>query len=224
MRAAAMGAAFLSLLSPLLLESPAWASAASATHVDFPYHGLAIDLDVGLSVPAADGNYRQFADTTLKVGLHAGWEMALHKYFLLEPEIEFDVIPVNTDDGTFNANNIHFNPTFTRIRFLAGARIAARFGKVEPFLRLGFGVDYIGGSVLPPIGDRKNFSSTGFVFKPGLGVQGEVWKHVVVGGEVALPVAPHNFGDVAPYFNSLGNHGAFTAFDIEIVAYAGFRY
>jgi hypothetical protein len=213
----------------LLLTSPALAN--DATHVDFPYHGLAVDLSVALSLPAADNTYTRFADPTARIGINVGWELAVHQYFLIEPELELDIIPVNTDDATFNDNNVHFNPAFNRVRFLIGARLAARIKKVEPFLRLGFGVDWIGGSVVPPIGNTRDFSSAGFAFKPGLGVQGEVYKHVVIGGEIAFPVASHNFGNVdqcggnvVSCFNGLQGNVSFTAFDVEIAIYAGFRY
>jgi hypothetical protein len=212
------------LLLTLLLSR---AAVADAVHVDFPYKGFFADVGLGVSVPIADGNYKQFADPTAVINLYAGWELALHKYFMLAPEIDLDLIPVNTNDGTFNANNVHFNASFFRFRFLVGARFAARFGKAEPFLRLGFGVDYFGGSVLPPVGNQRNFSSAGFAFKPSLGFQYEVAKYVVVGGEFSFPVSGQNFGDVAPFFNALNVNNRvvqFTAADFELAVFAGFRY
>jgi hypothetical protein len=209
----------------LLLAAPA---SAAIPKVDYPYNGLTADLDVGASIPAADSVFLRYADPTVKIGIHAGWEFALHKYFLIAPELNLDIIPVNTDENSFHANNIHFNATFTRIRFAVGARLALRFGKAEPFLRLGFGLDHITGNVLPPIGNQRNFSSSAFLFKPAFGFQYEIVKYVVLGVELALPVAGHNFGDVFPYFNALSPANArvvaFTAFDIEVGLFAGFRY
>ena len=215
-----MRAAFL----VLLLASPAMAG-----QVDFPYHGLAIDVDVGVSIPTADSQYLKFADATAKIGITGGWEFALHKMFLIAPEIGFDIIPVNSDDNTFNANNAHFNASFTRFRFLVGARFALRFDKAEPFVRLKIGADYIGGNVTPPFGNTSDYSSAAFVFKPSIGFQYEVWKHLVIGGEFATPVAGHDFGNVGcgvfpSCFNAIGPRVSFTAFDIEIAAFAGFRY
>jgi opacity protein-like surface antigen len=205
------------------------AALADAVHVEYPYHGLYGAVDLGLSAPLADSRYTPFADVTFKVGMHFGWELALHKYFLLAPELNLDIMPINSDDTTFNANNAHFDATFTRVRFLVGARFSLRFGKAEPFMRIGFGLDFIGGHVLPPIGNSRDFSSTAFAFKPALGFQYEVAKYVLVGGELAFPVgAGHNFGDVFPYFNALSPPNnrvvQFTSFDLEFVVYAGFRY
>jgi opacity protein-like surface antigen len=205
------------------------AALADAVHVDYPYHGLYGAVDIGVSAPLADSRFTAFADPTFKVGMHFGWELALHKYFLLAPELNLDIMPVNTDDSTFNANNAHFDATFTRVRFLVGGRFSLRFGKAEPFMRIGFGLDYIGGHVLPPIGNQRDFSTTAFSFKPALGFQYEVAKYFLVGGELAFPIgAGHNFGQVDLYFNGLTQRNnaplQFTAADIEVALFAGFRY
>jgi hypothetical protein len=201
---------------------------ADGVHVDYPYHGFYASADVGVSGPVANNNWVNFADPTVKIGIHAGWELALHKYFLLAPELNLDIIPVNTDDGNFYAQNLNYDAAFTRVRFLIGARFSARIGKAEPFLRLGFGVDYIGGHVRPPGGNPGDFSSAAFAFKPALGFQYEVAKYITVGGELAFPLGiGHSFGNTRPFFNPFGPLGdgvvSFTAFDIDFVAFVGFR-
>jgi hypothetical protein len=198
------------------------AALADAVHVDFPYKGFFVDLGLGPTVPVAEDMYRRFAEPTAVIGLYTGWELALHKHFMLAPEVNLDLIPVN--DATFN--NLQYNASFFRVRFLVGARFVLRFGKAEPFLRLGFGVDYFGGNVQEPAGSQAHFSSAAFTFKPAMGFQYEVAKYVVVGGQFAFPVAvTHSFDNLNGLFYPLDVlNSAFTALDFDFMGYAGFRY
>jgi hypothetical protein len=201
------------------------AALADAVHVDFPYKGFFVDLGLGPTIPVAEDMYKRLADPTAVIGLYTGWELALHKHFMLAPELNLDLIPVNTNDATFN--NAGYNASFFRVRFLVGARFVLRFGKAEPFVRVGFGVDWIGGTVREPTaGFQGAFASTGFTFKPAMGFQYEVARYVVVGGQFAFPVSgTHSLGNSYPLFYSLDVvNNAFTALDFDFMVYAGFRY
>jgi opacity protein-like surface antigen len=194
---------------------------AAPSRYGYEYHGLAIDLGAGVAIPAADSDYTKNTDVSFKLQLHVGYEIPVHKMVLVAPELSFAFIPVNTDDATFQDNHVDAN--FQRYRFLAGGRIGLRLGRrVVPYLRIGLGVDHVSGKTtvaVPVIGSQTtSFSSTAFVFEPGLGVQVEIIKHLIAGGVLDFPIAAHDFGKV------FGQSQKFTAFDVEIVGYLGYRY
>jgi hypothetical protein len=200
----------------ILLAVVGLAAPAVAAERDYPYHGLAAELGMGVSAPVADKDYKNYADASFKLTMHAGWEFPVLPILLIAPELSFDFVPVNTNDGTFQNRNL--DASFQRYRVLFGGRLALRFGRVTPFLRLAFGVDHVTGKITAPFFGVTSYSSTAFGFEPALGVHVEVVKYFVVGAQVSFPVAAHDFG------KTLGTSVSFTAFDIDFTGTAGVRW
>jgi hypothetical protein len=178
------------------------------------YKGLVVDLAPGVTIPVAESKYLDYADPTFKLALVGGWEFKVANKFALGPELQMDFIPVNVDDNTFR----NASTSFFRFRFLAGGRFVLRLGIADLFFRAQIGVDHITGNIVVPLFGRSDWTSTAFVFMPAVGVQFHVVKHLVLGFLMSFPVAPHDFGTRA------GSPGQFTAFDIELLGFAGFRY
>src|SRR5687768_10108436 len=82
------------------------------------YRGLVVDVAPGVTIPVAESKYLDYADPTFKLALTGGWEFKLSERFALGPEVQMDLIPVNTDDNTFRNSS----PSFFRFRALGGAR------------------------------------------------------------------------------------------------------
>jgi hypothetical protein len=196
-------------------------TSAFAEKYDYKYHGLAIDAGGGLAIPLADNHWNDIADTSFKFHLQLGYEIPVHKLVLVAPEISLAIVPVNTDDHTFQDNRL--DATFTRFRFLAGGRVGLRLGRVVPYLRLGLGVDYLSGSVsFTVLGftQTQSYTSTAFVIEPAVGAYIEIIHYLVTGIQLGFPVAFHDVGNN----RSLAGTQKFTAFDLEIIGFIGFRY
>jgi hypothetical protein len=181
------------------------------------------DFVQGISIPLGDGNYRKFADPSYKLGIRAGAIFYIGNKFGVAPEGEFDYIPVNTNDGTYQNNGL--DAIFNRVRFLAGARFIVPFGIGSFYARAMIGVDYITGSIgVIVLGNRisTGYSSTAFTFEPGVGVQFNVYKHLVVGLTTGFPIAAHDTGNNHPLPGL--NNSAFTAVDIDFLAVFGVRF
>ncbi|HEX6834982.1 MAG TPA: hypothetical protein VF334_00340, partial [Polyangia bacterium] len=85
------------------------------------------------------------------------------------------------------------------------------------YARAMFGVDHIGGTTSVTIAGARfstDYSSTGFTFEPGLGIQFNIVKHLVIGFTTGFPIATHDFGNNKPHF---------TAVDVDFLAVVGFR-
>ncbi len=188
---------------------------ARTTHAAPPKMGVMVDFVNGISIPIADSDYKNFADASYKLGIRGGVVFYVLPNFGIAPEAEFDFIPVNSNDGTFQNNG--FDAQFYRERGLIGSRFIIPFGIGSFYLRAMFGVYHIGGTVsVNVIGNRisTDYSSTGFTFEPGLGVQFNIIKHLVIGLTTGFPIATHDFGNNKPHF---------TAVDVDFLAVVGFR-
>ena len=133
----------------------------------------------------------------------------------IAPEAEFDFIPMNSNDSTFQRNNI--DAQFYRERGIFGARFIIPFGIGSFYARAMFGVDHIGGTTAITIAGARistDYSSTGFTFEPGLGIQFNIVKHLVISFTTGFPIATHDFGNNRPHF---------TAVDVDFLAVVGFR-
>jgi opacity protein-like surface antigen len=201
-----------------LLLATASVSRAHADRLKIAFMG---DFVSGIAVPLGDSNYKKFTDPSFKVGVRAGAIFYVHPRFGIAPEAELDWIPINTNDNTYQNNQI--DAQFNRVRFMLGGRFIVPFGIGSFYARIGFGVDYITGSTAPtfniPLVGRltTSFSSTAFGFEPGLGVQFNVVPHLVIGGAMGFPIASHNFGNTGPLVTS------FTAVDVDFLATIGLR-
>ena len=196
------------------------ASAAPAGADKLKWNGL-FDAAVGVSIPVGDSNYNRFADPTFKLSLRGGAEIWLTNRFAVAPELALDFIPVKTDDGTFRPAGAGIDTSFFRFRVLAGARLLWNLGICALFARFGIGLDYITGSERASIlglNINLNLSSTAFTLEPGVGVQFHFLKYGIAGGTLGFPVAFHNFNK-----NDAANNSAFTAVDLDILAFAGAR-
>jgi hypothetical protein len=178
--------------------------------------GFMLDFVQGVSIPIANNDYKNFADVSYKLGVRIGVVLYLSRYFGFAPEAEFDFIPVNSSDHTFQDNGL--DAQFYRERGLFGGRFIVPFGIGSFYARTLFGVDHIGGtvSVIPSEQPATHYSSTGFTFEPGAGVQFNVVKHLVVGFATGFPIALHNF-------NPNNSRSSFTAVDVDFLAVIGLR-
>lgn len=177
--------------------------------------GFMLDFVNGVSIPISDGDYKNFADPSYKLGLRVGAVLYLTDHIGLAPEAEFDFIPVNSNDSTFQRNGV--DAQFYRERGIFGGRFIYNFGIGSAYARIGLGVDHIGGTTSITIAGARfstDWSSTGFTFEPDVGIQFNVIKHLVVGVETGFPIATHDFGNGKPHF---------TAVDIDFLGVVGLR-
>lgn len=181
--------------------------------------GFMGDFVQGVSIPIADGNYKRFANPSYKLGLRLGAVFYINRMLGVAPEGEFDYSPVNTNDSTYKDNHLQAN--FNRVRGLVGGRLIVPFGIGSFYVRVMFGVDYLTGSVGVLDAIAVNYSSTGFTFEPGFGVQFNVYKHLVVGLTTGFPIAAHDTGTNRPIL--LLNNNSFTAVDLDFLAVVGLR-
>jgi hypothetical protein len=180
-----------------------------------PKIGVMVDFVNGVSIPIADGDYKNFADASYKLGVRGGVVFYVLPMLGIAPEVEFDFIPMNSNDSTFQRNGI--DAQFYRERGIFGARFIIPFGIGSFYARAMFGVDHIGGSTAVTIAGARfstDYSSTGFTFEPGLGIQFNIIKHLVIGFATGFPIATHDFGT---------NRAHFTAVDVDFLAVVGFR-
>jgi hypothetical protein len=182
-----------------------------------------LDFASGVAIPLADDNYNKLADASFKLSLRAGVIFYITRNFGVAPELQFDYIPVNSDDHTFADNNI--NAKINRIRALAGGRFIVPFGIGSFYLRVAMGVDYITGSFTAGAAGvtvSTSGSSTAFSIEPGLGVQFNIAPHIVVGFYAGFPISPsHDFNVTLAGFNF---QQKFDAVDLDLLATIGFRF
>lgn len=182
--------------------------------------GFMMDFVTGVTIPIADGDYKNFADASFKMGVRLGAVLYITDRFGIAPEGEFDVIflePDKTDfpsiSGTFNASTAIYKE-----RGLFGARYIINFGIGSFYLRTMLGVDHIGGTTTVSVGgihQSTDFSSTGFALEPGAGIQFNVVRHLVVGFTTGFPIAFHDFGN--------NTNRKFTAVDVDFMGVVGLR-
>jgi hypothetical protein len=180
---------------------------------------------LGVSIPAGDSDYRNFASATFKFSLRGGLELWLFKRFGFAPEAQLDLFPVKTNDGTYrtvvNGTTIGVDTPFARYRFLIGGRFLFDFGIGAAYARFLVGADYLTGSEQASLGGftiRTGFSSTAFTLQPGVGVQFRFLRFMTAGASFDLPVAFHDFGR-----RDAGGIQSFTAIDVDLLATIGFR-
>jgi hypothetical protein len=181
--------------------------------------GFMMDFVTGVTVPIADGDYKNFADASFKIGLRLGAVLYLTERFAIAPEAEFDFIPLEPDKTDFPSSSGTFNVSTSifRERVLFGARYIINFGIGSFYVRTLLGLDHIGGTTsasLGGLGGSGDFSSTGFALEPGAGVQFNVVKHLVVGFTTGFPIGFHDFGN---------NSRKFTAVDVDFMGVVGLR-
>lgn len=181
--------------------------------------GFLADFVNGVSIPISDSDYKDFADASFKMGVRLGAVFYVGRHFGIAPEGEFDFIPINSSDHRFQNNGL--DAQFYRERGLVGGRFIIPFNVGSFYVRAMIGVDHMHGSVsINPAGIRftTDFSSTGFTFEPGAGVQFNVVKHLVVGFTTGFPVALHDFGNSTP-----ASSRKFTAVDVDFLGVIGVR-
>ena len=176
--------------------------------------GFMMDFVTGVTVPIGDGDYKNFADASFKIGLRLGAVLYLTERFAIAPEGEFDFIPLEPDKTDFPSSNgtINVSTSIFRERVLFGARYIINFGIGSFYLRTMLGVDHIGGTTRGSVGGFGG--STGFALEPGAGIQFNVVKHLVVGFTTGFPIGFHDFGN---------NTRSFTAVDVDFMGVVGLR-
>ncbi|MCU1279625.1 MAG: hypothetical protein JWM53_3171 [bacterium] len=181
--------------------------------------GFMMDFVTGVTVPIGDGDYKNFADASFKIGLRVGAFIYITERFGIAPEGEFDFIPLEPDKTDFpsSSGTVSVSTSIFRERGLFGARYIINFGIGSFYLRTMLGVDHIGGTTRGSVGGfggSTDFSSTGFALEPGAGVQFNVIKHLVVGFTTGFPIGFHDFGN---------NTRKFTAVDVDFMGVVGLR-
>lgn len=182
----------------------------------------------GISIPVADSDYRRFASATFKLSLRGGAELWLSELIGVAPDLQIDLIPVKTNDGTYRSGNFGVDTPFFRARFLVGARFLIALAKRLPFaafFRFAVGADYLTGSEtasfnIGPIrgGGTLNLSSTAFTLEPGFGLQLRFLRYGAAGVYAGFPVAFHDFGRT-----DAANIRSFTAIDVDLLGFIGAR-
>jgi hypothetical protein len=181
--------------------------------------GFLIDFVNGVSIPISDSDYKNFSDASFKMGVRFGIVLYVARHFGIAPEGEFDFVPINSSDNRFQNNGI--DAQFYRERGLVGGRFIFPFNVGSFYLRAMVGIDHMHGSTsVTPLGVRfsTDFSSTGFTFEPGAGVQFNVVKHLVVGFATGFPVALHDFGNRTP-----ASSQKLTTVDVDFLGVIGVR-
>ena len=180
---------------------------------------------IGASVPVSDDAYKKFAQATFKFSLRGGLELWLFKKFGFAPELQIDLFPIKTNDGTYravvNGTTVGVDTPFGRYRVLFGGRFIFDFGIGSAFARFLIGADYINGDesgTLFGVTVRSSFSSTAFTLQPGVGVNFRFLKYMTAGLSLDLPVAFHDVGR-----NDAAGIQKFDAIDIDILGTVGFR-
>jgi hypothetical protein len=186
--------------------------------------GFMLDLAGGLTIPIADDDYKKFTDVSFKLSLRAGAVFYINRYFGAAVEGEFAWVPVNSNDNNFEDNNI--DARFHRIRVLGGGRFIIPFGIGSFYLRAALGLDHLtGGITVPksgPIQQTFNSSSTAFTFEPGLGVQFNVVRHLIVGLYTGFPIQTDQTLKFT-VINGVSISRTFQPIDVDILAVIGFR-
>jgi hypothetical protein len=182
------------------------------------------DFAGGVTIPISDDDYKNFADPSFKLSLKMGAIFYVSRHFGISAEGQFDWVPVNTDDDTYQKNGI--NAQFNRIRFLGGSRFIIPFGIGSFYLRVALGVDYITGSLSASafgVTASRDTSSTAFTFEPGFGVQFNVVRHLVVGVYTGFPIDSRQEMVLA---QAVGQTAAiaFTPVDVDILGVLGIRF
>ncbi len=183
---------------------------------------------LGVSIPAADSDYRRFASPTFKLSLRGGAELWLSDLIGVAPDLQIDLIPVKTNDATYRSGNFGVDTPFFRARFLFGARLLIALSRrfpLDAFFRFAIGADYLTGSEtasfnVGPIrgGGTINLSSTAFTLEPGFGLQFRFLRYGAAGVYAGFPVAFHDFGRA-----DAGNVRSFTAVDVDLLGFIGAR-
>ncbi|MDB4970360.1 MAG: hypothetical protein JWN44_6049 [Myxococcales bacterium] len=180
--------------------------------------GFLIDFVNGVSIPISDSKYKDFADASFKMGVRAGLVLYVSRHLGVAPEAEFDFIPVNSNDATYQKNGA--DARFYRLRGLIGGRLILPFSVGSFYVRAMIGIDHIRGNISASafgVTVSQDYSTTGFTFEPGVGVQFNVAKHFVVGFTTGFPIALHDFGTNRPVPSS------FTAVDVDFLGVLGVR-
>jgi hypothetical protein len=183
--------------------------------------GFMADFVTGVTIPIGDGDYKNFADPSFKIGVRAGAVIYITERFGIAPEGEFDFIPLEPDKSDFpNVNGtVNVSTSMFEERVLFGARYILNFGIGSFYLRTMLGLDHIGGTTTGTafgFTGSNDFSSTAFALEPGAGIQFNIVRHLVIGFTTGFPIAFHSFG-------SGNNNRKFTAVDVDFMGVVGFR-
>jgi hypothetical protein len=198
------------VLAIALVAAPAPARAAEEMKV-----GFMLDFTPGVAIPIGDSTYKHYFDASFQLGFRIGAVLYISRHFGIAPEGEFDFMPLTADSSQFPD---YTHPSIFRERGLFGARFIIPFGIGSFYARFAMGVDHIGGNYtvnVGPFGASASVSSTAFAIQPGLGLQFNVIRHLVVGFATDFPIAWHNF--------TSSDNNKFTAVDVDFLAVIGLR-
>lgn len=203
------------LVLALLLVS---AAATPARALDPKSLEYLVEMGHGVTFPLGGDSYKRLADPSYEAQLRFALGIPIVAGLRLGPFVQLTGSPVNSDDASFE--NLGLDASFGRLRFLLGPDIRYRvIERLDLFLRVGFGVDYVNGNVrVRALGNLSgSYSSTVFGFEPAVGANVRVWRSLVLGLAFAFPFAVnHNFGTAG---------GArFNVADFDLTMLAGWRF
>jgi hypothetical protein len=155
----------------LILAISLFPSLAQARRVDARF---LMDFAPGITVPIADGAWRDYTGPSFKFSLRIGGELWLARGFGIAGEFDLDPEPVMTSNGVQG-----------RFRGMIGMRLLFGFGIGAFFIRHAIGGDYLG-----HVNHNGVFEGVGaLAVEPGFGVQFRVVRHLVVGFSTDFPIA-----------------------------------
>lgn len=206
------------------------ATACCATaRADDRFVNYQLDLGQSVLIPLGDSDYKRTVDPSYAASLRfaALFRVALPAklndfplQMRLGPFFQIEGVAVNTADSQFQDNGL--DARYGRLRVLVGPHIGVRLTeRVDVWLRLGLGVDYVDGSVHTSTGNFKvaSGSSTAFGFDPQIGATVRVWRMLTLGGVLSFPIAfNHDF-----LSGAAASSGRFTAADVALTLLAGVR-
>jgi len=164
-------------------------SLAEARRVDSRF---LMDFAPGLAVPIADRPWRDYTGPSFKFSLRVGGELWVARGFGIAGEFDLDPEPLMRSDGH----------VLGRFRGLIGLRLLFGFGVGAFYIRHAMGVDYIN-DIQTSLDARAG--SAALAVEPGVGVQFRVVRHLVVGFDVAFPMAfYYNFAADAHFLGFIG--------------------
>lgn len=180
----------------LLCGAPRAGHALSARQLEY-----LVELGQAVAIPMGGDGYTNLADPSYDAQLRFTLGIPVMRKLLLGPFLQLHGSPINSDDSRFE--DLGFDARFGRLRFMVGLDVRYRFiDRIDVFVRFGVGADYAKGSVrVKALGNLSgDYSSTVFGFEPALGAEATVWRELVLGVELAFPIAiNHSFGGGSPF-------------------------
>ncbi len=180
------------LAGGLLIALGGLATPAEARRADVRF---LFDAAPGITVPIADGDWRNFNSPSFKLSLRTGGELWFSRHFGIAGEIDTDLQPLLVTRSSADV----------RFRGLVGLRLLFGFRVGAFFIRQAIGVDLVGNGLRNGV----KASEAALAVEPGVGMQFRFIRRGVVGFAVDFPIGFYG----TPYF----------AADVQFLGFIGVR-